>query len=253
MIISDTTAVNTGHQNGVVARLQRQCRQKGLDEPQFIGCQHYILDLVLRHLLDSLFPTDSRSPNINYQFIEDVLAGYDDLQISYSGKEKIPTRENPGWRDDFRFLFELCEAYNFYQKEGKWPQLQWHKLPSLHSARWNSRGIFALIAFFLLPKWRDQLKSTCDFIATTWSNAWFSNQHYTEDSYNLLHAAVSKLNCPKALRCFSTHWIQQRSVLDVPRSNLVAERAVKLMEELHSTCKTDKYLSSKFINSNSFI
>src|SRR6218665_25085 len=75
-----------------------------------------------------------------------------------------------------------------------------HKLPSLHIARWNSRGIFALIAFFLIPKWRDHLKTTCDFIATT--KAWFSNQHYTEDSYNQLHTAVSKLNCPKALRCF---------------------------------------------------
>ena len=37
MIISDTTVVNTGHQSGVVVRLQRQFRQKGLEEPQFIG------------------------------------------------------------------------------------------------------------------------------------------------------------------------------------------------------------------------
>ena len=49
----------------------------------------------------------------------------------------------------------------------KWPQLQRHKLPSLHSVRWNSRGILALIAFFLIPKWRDYLKTTCDFIATS--------------------------------------------------------------------------------------
>jgi hypothetical protein len=110
---------------------------------------------------------------------------------------------------------------------------------------------FALIAFFLLPKWRDPLKSTCDFIATTWANAWFSNQHYSENTYNELHAAVSKLKCPKALQSFSKNWIKQPSVLDVPRSNMVAERAVKLMEELHNTCRTDKYLNSKFINSNS--
>src|SRR6218665_1679904 len=128
-----------------------------------------------------------------------------------------------------------------------------HKLPSLHIARWNSRGIFALIAFFLIPKWRDHLKTTYDFIATTWSKAWFSNQHYTEQSYNQLHAAVSKLNCPKALRCFSTNWIQERSMLDVPRSNMVAERAVKLVKELHSTGKTGKYLNSKFVNSYSEI
>ena len=50
MIISDTAAVNTCHRNGVVARLQRQFRQKGLDEPQFIiGCQPHIFDLVLLH------------------------------------------------------------------------------------------------------------------------------------------------------------------------------------------------------------
>jgi len=45
----------------------------------------------------------------------------------------------------------------------------------------------------------------------------------------------------------------ERPVLDVPRSNMVAEQAAKLMEELHSTCKTDKYLNSKFINSDSEI
>src|SRR6218665_346310 len=149
MITSDTTAVNTGHRNGVVARLQRLFRQKGLDEPQCIGCRHHILDLILRHFLESFFPTESRSPNINYQFVEDVLAGYENLQKSYSGKEKIPRRENPGWRDDFRFRFGHCEAYNFYQKERKWPQLQWHKLPSLHSARWNSRGIFAIFIDYI--------------------------------------------------------------------------------------------------------
>jgi len=51
--------------------------------------------------------------------------------------------------------------------------------------------IFALIAFFLIPKWRDHLKTTYDFIAITWSKAWFSNQHYTEDSYNQLHSLLS--------------------------------------------------------------
>jgi hypothetical protein len=169
------------------------------------------------------------------------------------GTEVIPKYENLGWRDDFKFLFELCEAYKFYKTEEKWPSIKWHKLPSLHSARWNSRGIFALVAFFLLPNWREQLKVTCDFIATTWSRAWFSNQHYSETAYEDLLSAISKLKCPKAVKCFSNHWKKEPSVLDVPRSNIVAERAVKLMEEVHSTCKTDKYLNSKFINTNTQI
>jgi len=185
---------------------------------------------------------------INYHLVEDVLTRYENLQKVILAKKRSQGMK-PRMEGQFQGSFELCEAYNFYQKEGKWPQLHWHKLPFLYSARLNSRGSFALIAFFLIPNWRDHLKATCDFIATTWWKAWFSNQHSTGDSYNQLHTAVSKLNCPKALRCFSTHWIQERSVLDVPHSNMVVE----LMEELHSTCKTDKYLNSKFINSNSEI
>ncbi|XP_067625199.1 protein dissatisfaction [Eurosta solidaginis] len=96
--------------------------------------------------------------------------------------------------------------------------------------------------------WRDQLKFICDFIANAWAKAWFSNQHYSEEIYDELHAAVAKLKAAKALKSFTTHWKAKPSVLDVPRSNIVAERAVKLMEEIHSTCKTDKYLNYKFIN-----
>ena len=253
MIISDTTAVNTGRKNGVVARLQRTFREKGFEEPQYISCQHHILDLVLRHVLDFFFLIRSRSPEINYKFIDEILEQYDVLQNAYMGTEVIPEYENLGWRDDFKFLFELCEAYKFYKTEEKWPRIKWHKLPSLHSARWNSRGIFALIAFFLLPNWREQLRVTCDFIATTWSRVWFSNQHYSEMDYEDLLSAISKLQCPNAVKCFSTHWKNEPSVLDVPRSNIVAERAGKLMEEVHSTCKTDKYLNSKFICTNTQI
>lgn len=52
MIICDTTAVNTGRLNGVVARIQRTMVGKGLQMPQYIGCQHHVLDRILRHVLD---------------------------------------------------------------------------------------------------------------------------------------------------------------------------------------------------------
>ena len=148
MIVSDTTAVNTGRKGGIVVKLQRAFQEKGFDEPQFIGCQHHIVDLVLRHVMDFFFPMKTTSPDINYKFIDEIINHYDELQSSYLGKAVVPKRENLGWRDDFKFLFELCEAYKCYIKEGKWPDIKWHKLPSLHSARWNSRGIYALIASF---------------------------------------------------------------------------------------------------------
>ena len=250
MIISDTTAVNTGSKSGIVVRLQKTFTEYGLEEPQFIGCQNHILDLILRHILDFYFPIKSKSPNINYKFIDEINEGYLNLQQSYLGAAVIPVRENPGWRDDFKQLFELCEAFRYHQLEGVWPLVKWHRLPPLHSARWNSRAIYALIAYFLLPDWRKQLEVPCNFIANTWCKAWFSNQHYKENIYEDLHQALLNLECAKAVKCFSTHWKKEPSLLDVPRSNIVAERAVKLMEEVRATCKSDKYLNDKFINTN---
>ena len=228
MIISDITAVNTGGKNGVVAKLQKTFRDKGFDEPQYIGCQHHILDLVLRHVLDFFFPIQSQSPNINYKFIDEIMEHYDDLKNAYKGTAVIAEYENLGWRDDFKFLFQLCEAYKFYKNEEKWPRIKWHKLPSLHSARWNSRDIFAPIAFFILPNCREQLRITCDFVATTWSRAWFSNQHYAEAAYEDLLSAITQLKCSKAVKCFSTHWKKEPSVLDVPQSNIVVWLNMKL-------------------------
>ena len=46
MIVCDTMAVNTGRRNGIVARLKKGFEQKGLSSPQYVGCQHHILDLV---------------------------------------------------------------------------------------------------------------------------------------------------------------------------------------------------------------
>ena len=158
--------------------------------------------------------------------------------------------DNPGWRDDLKFLFELCEAYKFYKTERKWPRVIWHRLPTLHSARWNSQVHFALIAFFFLPNWRDHLIETCDVIATTWARIWFSNEDYSEIDYKDLLLAITRLQCPKAMKCFSTHWKNKPSIIDIPRANIITERAVKLIKEVHVTCKTKKYLNSKSINTN---
>ena len=250
MIVCDTTAVNTGKKNGIVISLQREFSRKGFIQPQYIGCQHHVLDLILRHLLDYCFPTQSQKPNLNYEFVEEIISQYETLQMQYVGEATVPAAENPGWRDDFKFLFELCQAYKFCSSSGKFGNIHWRKLPSLHSARWNSRATFALLAYFLLPYYRNQLRNICNFISTVWASAWFSNQHFKEDVYHELLSAVSKFDCQKATTCFKTHWVNQPSVVDVPRSNIVAERAVKVMEDIRARCKTDKYLNLKFLNSN---
>ena len=60
------------------------------------------------------------------------------------------------------------------------------------------------------------------------------------------------LYCSGAMKCFTTHWNLNKSILNVPRINICAERAMRLMEELQHKCKTDKYLSLKFTATNKF-
>ena len=189
---------------------------------------------------------------INYEFVDDVIKQYDDLQQSYKPETEMQTVQNLGWRDDFRFLYELCRAFRFFKETGAYPVVKWSKLPSLHSARWNSRAIYALIAYFLIPKWRISLEIPCAFISNTWQEAWFSNQMFNAEIHHKLMDGISELNCSAAMKCFLTHWNADNSVVDTPRTNICAERAVKLMEELHQKCKTDKYLNLKFIATNTF-
>ena len=64
MLICDTTAVNTGKENGVLVKFQKPMSEKGYEKSQFIACQHHILDLVLRHrpIMDFQLGGSTRSP-----------------------------------------------------------------------------------------------------------------------------------------------------------------------------------------------
>ena len=81
---------------------------------------------------------------MNYEFIDEVQQKYGKLQQNYKGEVEIAESENPGWRDDFKFLFELCTAFRFNKEQNKLPFIKWRQLPSLHAARWNSRAIYCL-------------------------------------------------------------------------------------------------------------
>lgn len=250
MIICDTTPVNTGRLNGVVVQIQKEMAKKGFLVPQYIGCQHHILDRLLKHVFDYFIENKPRKPSFNYAFIEELTPRYVERQSSYSGEVVIENIKNPGWRDDYKFLFELCSAYRFYKANKKFPIIKWRKLPSLHAARWNSRAIYSLVSYFLLPHWRTNLHVVVDFVAHDWQEAWFSKHTYDEKIYTSLSTAISRLKCPPALKCFNTHWSREKSVIDLPRSNIIAERAVKLMKEMYPYSKRDEYLNLKFIATN---
>ena len=164
MIVADTMNVNTGRRNGIVIQLKRLFAQKKLEEPQFIGCQHHILDRVLRLLMNEELGGNNTSPNIEYPFIPELVKNYEQLKMNFkNGKEEII--ETAGWRDDMKFLFHLTWVFRFFEKTGRFPKVKFQKIPNLSNARWNSRAVLALSAFILLPQRRDSLLEICRFIS----------------------------------------------------------------------------------------
>ena len=116
-------------------------------------------------------------------------------------------------------------------------------MPNLSNARWNSRGIYAILAFILLPQTRNQLQQICLFICGIWLDIWFSDHHFQENSYTKLAESVQ--NFENAKKCFDTHWSIEPSIIDSQRSNICAERAMHFMQSLN--CKTPESLNLRFI------
>ena len=47
-------------------------KEKGISIFQYIGCQHHVFDLVLRHSMNQILGGKTPSPNISYDFLQEV-------------------------------------------------------------------------------------------------------------------------------------------------------------------------------------
>ena len=247
MIVADTCNVNTGRRIGVVTRLQRAFEERGLEAPQFVGCEHHILDRALKHVMNQLLKKTSSSPDISYAVIDDLVDQYEELVSNFVQTGTVLNEKNPGWTDDAKFLFELCSSYRYYQKHAEFNRIHFRKLPSLCDSRWNSRAILAILAFILMPEQRPRLRQLCDFISGDWMDLWFSDHKYDLTAFERASLAMSSY--PKAAKTVEKFWNPDPSVLeDVERSNRCAERAVKVMKDLD--CRSADKLNMKFLLSN---
>ena len=249
LMICDTTSVNSGLKNGVVVRLIREFVKRNLAGPSYIGCQHHILDRCLRIVMDNELTENKTSPKISYDFINELVTNYEALKEKYQSQESFCSNlTNLGWRDDFKFLFELVEAFKQKSLTGKNPVIHWRALPATSNARWNSRAILALLAYFLLPIYQDTLTSIWHFISFSWSKFWFSDQKFNHESKRDLLETLK--DHPKAKQTVQSHWSNKASIIDVPRTNRAAERCIKLMEDLPKNCRKEHYLNVKFVSLN---
>ena len=131
---------------------------------------------------------------------------------------------------------------------GSFPAINFKSLPSLHNARWNSRAIYALLAFILTESDNNQLRLICDFIASNWSDIWFSDMQYSEHDFQNLEQAITSTSAMKTLKTFWSH--EPSRIQGIQRSNICAERAIKVMQEIHPR-DIDK-MNYRFILQNNF-
>ena len=246
MIIADTTSVNTGKKSGVV-KLQPMLSKKGVTKPQLISCQHHVLDRILRVVMDKELGGNTRSPNIEYPFVFQLVKKYEDLKAQFvNGTEEI--LDKSGWRDDMKFLYHLTRVFRFFEEKGHFSLVNFQKIPNISKARWNSRAILAILAFILMPTTRKTLEKVCRFISYDWADYWFTNQMYNENDFKNLSEILKPYK--KALHSLENHWEQEPSVLNIPRSNQCAERAIKVMQELYAACRNKDKLQLRFTLSN---
>lgn len=249
MVISDTTSVNTGHKNGVVKLLKDYYKSIDLPPPQYVGCQHHILDLILRHVMDELLDGKTSSPNISYNFVPELINNYVDLKANYIQNNEYLKIKNIKWRDDMQYLYELGSAFKYYQRKKKFPYIKFKAIPPLSNARWNSRAILAILAFVLIPKYRDQLTPICEFICGPWYNIWFSNHCFNKDNFAALDQSLARFKNGQA--CLKRHWVREASIIPKQqRSNICAERGIKVIQDIYPLCKTTRTLNLKFMSFN---
>ena len=63
-----------------------------------------------------IFWTEFNSPSMIYFFIDKIIQNYEVLKNEYCADgELIALENNPGSRDDFKFLFRLYEAFKYYE------------------------------------------------------------------------------------------------------------------------------------------
>ena len=247
MMIADTAPVNTGPHTGVVAKLQTMFTQKGYEAPQFISCQHHVLDRILRLVMDQLLGENKLSPNIEYSFVKPLIQNYEALISQFvNGTEEIT--DKGGWREDMHFLYHLTRILRFYTENGRFPLVKFQKIPNLSNARWNSRAILALLAFILMPDSRVELNQVCLFISTTWADRWFSDQKFRENDFSELEKALKPYK--SALGTLKRLWKKEPSVIDIPRSNQCCERAIRVMQDNYHTIRDKTNISLRFIATN---
>ena len=172
--------------------------------------------MILRVVMDEEIGGSTKSPNIEYPFVPQLMNIYKELQAKFvNGTEVIVDKSD--WRDDMKFLHHLTLVFKFYEEKGHFPFVNFQKIPNISNARWNSRAVLAILAFVFIPKTRPTLQEICSFISYDWAKYWFADQFYNKVDYSNLSKILKPYK--KRLQVLENSWKQEPSALKIPRSN----------------------------------
>jgi len=146
------------------------------------------------------------------------------------------------------FLDHLISCYRIFKSTGSFPKVNFRSLPATSNARWNSRAIYILLAFILIPEFLQTTAAACDFISGSWADIWFSAQCFNLADFDSVSEACKEH--PKALKSLKKFWSTEPTPIPMQPSNICAERAIKVMQDLLPLCKSTEKLNIKFILTN---
>ena len=121
--------MNTGKLNDIVVNIQNERETRGFTRPKYLGRQHYIQGLILKHVLDHFVNYKSTALGFDCKFVKDLTKCNKNLQKNYTYEAEPNYYTNLEWRDDFKFLYELCEGFCYFKNHHKLLKIKWHKLP----------------------------------------------------------------------------------------------------------------------------
>ena len=97
-----------------------------------------MLDLVLRHAIDQILSGKKISPNISFDFVQEASDNYEDLISNFQQCDVKIKVKNIKWCNDMQFLYQLGNAYRYYQEHSIFPFITFKTLPNVSNTRWNS-------------------------------------------------------------------------------------------------------------------
>ena len=103
-------------------------------------------------------------------------------------------------------------------------------LPSISNARWNSRAIYALLCYILMPHYREKLRPICQYITGHWFTVWFGDHFFKMLDFSNIFQQLESFK--KAKQCFQRQWSQEDTNILTQRSNICAEHSIKTAQDI---------------------